>query len=68
MITSEIKKIQHDIDRVAAKTSALLSGKKDKYEYLTGKKKYPYNTIGSYKAPNSLIHRLERDSENKGNH
>ena len=31
------KKLQHDINREAAKISALSSGKLDKYEYLTGK-------------------------------
>ena len=29
-------KLQYDINRVAAKISALSSGKIDKYEYLTG--------------------------------
>ena len=32
------EKWQYDINREAAKTSALLSGKIDKYEYLTGEK------------------------------
>ena len=30
------EKLQHDINRKAAKISALSSGKIDKYEYLTG--------------------------------
>ena len=30
------EKLQYDINREAAKTWALLSGKNDKYEYLTG--------------------------------
>ena len=30
------EKLQYDINREAAKTSALSSGKIDKYEYLTG--------------------------------
>ena len=30
------EKLQHDFNREAAKISALLSGKIDKYEYLTG--------------------------------
>ena len=34
------EKLQYDINREAAKISALLSGKTDKYEYLTGKKYY----------------------------
>ena len=32
------KRIQYDINRDDAKTSALSSGKIDKYEYLTGEK------------------------------
>ena len=37
-INDQIKdeKLQHDINREAAKTSALSSGKLHKYEYLTG--------------------------------
>ena len=31
-----VEKMQSDINREAAKISALLSGKIDKYEYLTG--------------------------------
>ena len=34
------EKLQYDINIEAAKTSALSSGKIDKYEYLTGKKYY----------------------------
>ena len=34
------EKLQYDIDREAAKISALRSGKIDKNEYLTGKKYY----------------------------
>ena len=37
----EYEKIQHDIDRGAAKISALSSGKTDKYEYLTGEEILP---------------------------
>ena len=36
MIKLEIKKLQHDINREAAKMSALSSGKIDYYQYLTG--------------------------------
>ena len=35
------EKIQHDINREAAKISALSSGKIYKYEYLTGEKIFP---------------------------
>ena len=31
------EKLQNDINREAAKTSALPSGKNDKYEYISGK-------------------------------
>ena len=37
------EKLQSDINREAAKISALLSGKIDKYEYLTGEEILPPN-------------------------
>ena len=37
------EKLQYDINREAAKISALLSGKIEKYEYLTGEKILPSN-------------------------
>ena len=37
------EKLQYDINREAAKTSALSSDKIDKYEYLTGEKILPSN-------------------------
>ena len=44
-IEDQIKdeKLQHDINREAAKISALSSGKIDKYEYLTGQEILPSN-------------------------
>ena len=44
-IEDEIRdeKLQYDIDREAAKISALSSGKIDKYEYLTGEEILPSN-------------------------
>ena len=44
-INDQIKgeKLQYDINRGAAKISALSSGKIDKYEYLTGKEILPSN-------------------------
>ena len=44
-IEDQIKdeKIQYDINREAGKISALLSGKLDKYEYLTGEEILPSN-------------------------
>ena len=35
------EKLQYDINREAAKISALSSGKNDKYEYLTGEEALP---------------------------
>ena len=37
------EKLQHDINREAAKISVLSSGKSDKYEYLTGEEILPSN-------------------------
>ena len=37
------EKLQYDINREAAKISALSSGKVDKYEHLTGEEILPYN-------------------------
>ena len=37
------EKLQYSIDRVAAKISALSSGKIDKYEYVTGEEILPSN-------------------------
>ena len=42
-IRLEIKKLQYDINREAAKISALSSGKIDKYEYRTGEEILPIN-------------------------
>ena len=44
-IEDQIKdeKLKYDINREAAKISALSSGKIDKYEYLTSEKILPYN-------------------------
>ena len=45
IIEDQIKdeKLQYDINREAAKISALLSDKLDKYEYLTGEEILPSN-------------------------
>ena len=43
LIRSKIKKLQYDINREAAKISALSSGKINKYEYLTGEEILPSN-------------------------
>ena len=39
----KVEKLQYDINREAAKISALSSGKIDKYEYLTGEEILPSN-------------------------
>ena len=38
-----VEKLQYDINKEAAKISVLLSGKIDKYEYLTGEEILPSN-------------------------
>ena len=43
MIILEKEKLQYNINGDAAKTSALSSGKIDKYEYLTGEEILPSN-------------------------
>ena len=43
MIKLKMKKLQHDINREAAKISALSSGKIHKYQYLTGEDILPSN-------------------------
>ena len=52
------EKLQYDINREAAKISALSSGKIDKYEYLTGDEIVPFNqrqTIEQTKCAYSLL-------------
>ena len=51
----EDEKLQYDINREAAKISALSSGKVDKYEYLTGKEILPSNQKQQYNKLNILI-------------
>ena len=43
MIRLEMKNMWHDINRETAKSSELLSGKIDKFEYLTGEEVLPSN-------------------------
>ena len=43
MIRLDMKKLRYDINKEAAKISALSSGKVDKYEYLTGEEILFYN-------------------------
>ena len=70
------EKLQYDIDKEAAKISALSSGKIDKYEYLTGEEilasdqtriveqpKFTFSPIG--KAFEKQIKQLEIKEKNK---
>ena len=41
----KMKKIQYDINRAGTKIPAFSSGKKDKYEDLTGEKYHPCSNI-----------------------
>ena len=43
MIRLEMKNMWYDINRETAKSSELLSGKIDKFEYLTGEEVLPFN-------------------------
>ena len=49
------EKLQYDINREAAKISALSSGNIDKYEYLTGEEKLPSNQQQIIQQLNLLI-------------
>ena len=70
------EKLQYDINREAAKIPALLSGKIDKYEYLTGEEilpsdqsiikeqtRFPYSSLG--KAFEKQIKANEEQGKNK---
>ena len=59
------EKLQYDINREAAKSSALLSGKIDKYEYLTGEEILPSNHQQILNKLNSLILIWEKLLKNK---
>ena len=70
------EKLQYDINREAAKISALSSGKIDKYEYLTGEEiippdrrrvieqaKFAYSLLG--KAYEKQTNKIEEQGKNK---
>ena len=59
------EKIQCDIDRDAAKISALSSGKIHNYEYLTGEDILPSNQLQIIEQTNLLILLWEKLLENK---
>ena len=66
-IEDQIKdeKLQYDINRETAKISALLSGKIDKYEYLTGEEILPSNQQQIIEPGKFSIPHLEKLLRNK---
>ena len=59
------EKLQYDINREAAKISALSSGKIDKYEYLTGEEILPYNQQQIIEQAKFTYSPLGKSFENK---
>ena len=59
------EKLQYDINREAAKISALSSGKTDKYEYLTGEEILTSNQQQIIEQANLLILLWEKLLKNK---
>ena len=59
------EKIQYDINREAAKISALLSGKIHKYEYLTGEDILPSNQQQIIEQAKFTYSSLEKLLKNK---
>ena len=59
------EKLQYDINREAAKISALSSGKIHKYEYLTGEDILPSNQQQILKKQNLLVLLWEKLLRNK---
>ena len=59
------KKLQYDINREAAKISAVSSGKTDKYEYLTGEEILPPNQSTIIEHAKFTYSLLGNTSENK---
>ena len=57
------EKLQYDINREAAKVSALSSGKIDKYEYLTGEKMLPSDQRRVMERPKFTYSFLEKALE-----
>ena len=59
------EKLQYDINREAAKISALSSGKTDKHEYLTGEEILPSNQQQIIEQAKFTYSSLGKLSENK---
>ena len=61
------EKLQYDINREAAKISALSSGKIDKYEYLTGEEILPSNQRQILEQAKFAYSTLGKDFEKQTN-
>ena len=61
------EKLQYDINREAAKISALSSGKTDKYEYLTGEEILPSNQRQILEQAKFAYSTLGKDFEKQTN-
>ena len=61
----EDEKVHYDINREAAKVSALSSGKIEKYEYLTGEEILPSNQIQIIERAKFTIPLWKKLLENK---
>ena len=61
----EDEKVHYDINREAAKVSALSSGKIEKYEYLTGEEILPSNQIQIIERAKFTIPLSKKLLENK---
>ena len=59
------EKLQYDINREAAKISALSSGKIDTYQYLSGKEMLPSNQQQMIQQAKFTYSLLEKASKNK---
>ena len=62
------EKLQYDINREAAKIPASLSGKIDKYEYLTGEEaKFIYSPLGKGFEKQTKTIKDQGEKQNKSN-
>ena len=62
-----VEKLQYNINREAAKISALSSNKFNKYEYLTGEKILPFNQKQMIEQAKFTYSPLGRRKTNKNN-
>ena len=61
------EKLQYDINREAAKISALSSGKIDKYEYLTEQAKFTYSSLAKAFEKQTKTIEDQREKQIKAN-